>query len=186
MVIKEIGLENHYPKFGSKVFFKNLQNPSSKSHKWWKMGQNRVLSKIRVHCFKFTLRDRGELNPRTRRSTLTNSANAELLSRTRRSGDSSLRERAKGSANAKTVRSVFRDRGPPFANAENKKEMTDSREMTANQVQNSTPNGPSEFVRNPVNTNLICTPTKFDVPDSMEPSEFGFEVSLTRNPMTHP
>ena len=42
---------------------------------------------------------------------------------------------------------------------------------------------PSGFVRNSVNTNHICTPTKFDVPDAMEPSEFEFEVSLTRNPI---
>ena len=149
MVIKEIGLENHYPKFGSKFFFKNLQNPSSKSHKWWKMCQNRVLSKITVHCFKFTLRDRGELNPRTRRSTLTNSANAELLSRTRRSGDSPLRERAKGSTNAKTVRSVFRNRGPPFANAENKKGVTDSSSYDSNTKKTQSRNGPSGFVRIP-------------------------------------
>ena len=40
-----------------------------------------------------------------------------------------------------------------------------------------------EIRTDPVNTNQICTPTKFDVPDSMEPSKFEFEVSLTRNPI---
>ena len=116
MVIKEKGLENHYPKFGSKVFFKNLQNPSSKSHKWWKMGQIRVLSKITVTVFKILfaiadslLRDReGQSKPSSRSRHYF--ANAMYWSLT-------LRERDKAAAIAKANYVAFRDREATFANA---------------------------------------------------------------------
>ena len=42
---------------------------------------------------------------------------------------------------------------------------------------------PSVFVQNPVHINQICNLTKFDIPNSMEPLKFEFEISLTRNPI---
>ena len=149
-----------------------------------KMGEKSCLRKITGSTLLFAIADHlGSRSRWTNRNTFTIVSHAP---RSRGSKPSTLREREPSSAIAKvndanSSRSRARLRG---RDEEWPCNITAATQQ--NQAKTQLPKGPSGFVRNPVNTNLICTPTKFDVPDSMEPSEFGFEVSLTRNPMTHP
>ena len=168
MVIKEKGLENHYPKFGTKVLFKNLPNPSSKCQKWWKMGYSWVLKEVTVSGH-FTLRERGPGPAIAKAKVRLPFANADQVPRTRLITHMTLRERGPGPANAM---GYSPDPSRTRTRSREREEGWSTHRWQQLHTKTQTPKWPSGFVRNPVNTNQICHPTKFDVLDSMEPSEF--------------